>query len=66
MKIRSEKEVIDECKDEERKSSFRHLCLLKNTELEAKDQKYKCRVVLRGDIVKDDSGSCAVFTQKGS
>ena len=29
-------------------------------------QKYKGRVVLRGDIVKDASGSCAVFTEQGS
>ena len=29
-------------------------------------QKYKGRVVLRGDIVKDDSGSYAVFTEQGS
>ena len=28
--------------------------------------KYKGRVRLRGDIVKDDSGSHAVFTDKGS
>ena len=28
--------------------------------------KYKGRVVLRGDIVKDDSGSYAVFTEQGS
>ena len=34
---------------------------LKNAELEPKHQKYKGRVVLRGDIVKDDSGSSAVF-----
>ena len=33
------------------------ICHLKNAELEAKHQKYKGRVVLRGDIVKDDSGS---------
>ena len=39
---------------------------LKNAELETKHQKYKGRVVLRGDIVKDDSGSCAVFTEQGS
>ena len=39
---------------------------MKNAELEAKHQKYKGRVVLRGDIVKDDSGSYAVFTEKGS
>ena len=31
-----------------------------------KHQKYKGRVVLRGDIVKDDSGSYAVFTEHGS
>ena len=44
----------------------RHLwtCHLKNAELEAKHQKYKGRVVLRGDIVKDDS--YAVFTEQGS
>ena len=35
------------------------LCHLKNVELETKHQKYKGRVVLRGDIVKDDYGSYA-------
>ena len=39
---------------------------MKNGELEAKHQKYKERVVFRGDIVKDDSGSHAVFTEQGS
>ena len=39
---------------------------MKNAELEAKDQKYKGRVVLGGDILKDDSGSYAVFTELGS
>ena len=38
----------------------------KNAELEAKHQKYKGRVVLRGDILTDDSGSYAVFTEQGS
>ena len=42
-------------------ASLMDICHLKNAELEAKHQKYKCRVVLRGDIVKDDSGSYAVF-----
>ena len=41
------------------------ICHLKNSELEAKHQKYKGRVLLRGDIVKDDSGSYAVFTEQG-
>ena len=35
-------------------------------DLEANHPKYKGRVVLRGDIVKDDSGSYAVFTEQGS
>ena len=39
---------------------------MKNAELEAKHQKYKGRAVLRGDIVTDDSGSYAVFTDQGS
>ena len=34
--------------------------------MEAKHQKYKGRVVLRCDIVEDDSGSYAVFTEQGS
>ena len=42
------------------------ICHLKNGELEAKHQKYKGRVVFRGDIVKDNSGSYAVFTEQGS
>ena len=42
------------------------LCHLKNAELETKHQKYKGRVVLRGDIVKDGSGSYAVFMEQGS
>ena len=42
------------------------LCHLMNAELETKHQKYKGRIVLRGDIVKDDSGSYAVFTEQGS
>ena len=42
------------------------MCHLKNAELEAKHQKYKGRVVLRGDIVEDDAGSYAVFTEQGS
>ena len=42
------------------------ICHLKNAEVEAKHQKYKGRVVLRGDIVKDNSGSYAVYTEQGS
>ena len=47
-------------------ASLMEICHLKNAELEAKHQKYKGRVVFRGGIVKDDSGSYAVFTEQGS
>ena len=46
-------------------ASLMDLCHLKNAELEEKHQKYKGRVVFRGDIVNDDSGSLAVFTEQG-
>ena len=42
------------------------LCHLKKSELEPQFQKDNGRVVLRGDIVKDDSGSYAVFTEQGA
>ena len=68
-KVRSKKEVIDEARTKGMKVLFASLmdsCHLKNAEMEAKHQKYKGRVVLRGDIVKDVSGSYAVFTEQGS
>ena len=68
-KVRSEKEVIDEARTSGTTVHFASLmdkCHLENAELEAKHQKYKGRVVLRGDIVKDNSGSYAVFTEQGS
>ena len=34
------------------------ICHLKNVELDTQFLKYKGRVVLQGDIVKDDSGAC--------
>ena len=64
-KVRSKKEVIDEARTSGAKAhlaSLMDICHLKNAELEAKHQKYK----VRGDIVKDDSGSYAVFTEQGS
>ena len=61
--------MIDEARKECRKvhfASLMDLCHLKSVELETKHQTYKGRVVLRGDIVKDNSGSYAVFTEQGS
>ena len=48
------------------RGSLMDICHLKNAGLETKHQKFQGRVVLRGDIVKDDSGSYAVFTERGS
>ena len=67
--VRSKSKVIDEARTNGAKvhvASLMDICHLKNAELEAKHQKYKGRVVLRSDIVKDDSGAYAVFTEQGS
>ena len=68
-KVKSKKQVIDEARTAGATVHFASLldiCHLKNAELEAKHQKFKGRVVLCGDVVKDDSGSHAVFTEHGS
>ena len=67
--VRNKSEVIDEARTKGIKvhfASLKDICHLKNAEYEAKHQKYKGRVVLRGDTVRDDSGSYAVFTEQGS
>ena len=68
-KVRSKSEVIDEARTTDAKVHFASLmdiCHLKNAGLETKHQKYKGRVVLRGDMVKHDSGSYAAITEQGS
>ena len=63
------KEAIDDARKKGVKVHFASLMdifHLKNAELHKEHQKYKGRVVLRGDIVKDDSGFYAVFTEQGS
>ena len=68
-KVRNNSEVIDEASTKGitvHFASLMDICHLKNAELEAKHQKYKGRVVVRGDNVKDDSGSYAVFAEQGS
>ena len=42
------------------------LCFLKNAELEKHLQKYKGRLVLRGDNIRDKDGLQAVFTEQGA
>ena len=68
-KVRNKEEVIEEARNKGRKvhvASLMDLCHLKNSELEPQYRKCKGRVVLRGDIVKDDPGSYAVFTEQES
>ena len=65
-KVRSKKELNDEARTKGAKVHFASLvdiCHLQNAELETTHQTYKGRVVFRGDIVKDDSGSYAVFIE---
>ena len=68
-KVRNKNEVIAEARNEGRTvhfASLMDLCHHKNSESEPQLQKYKCGAVLRGDIVKDDSASCAVFSEQRS
>ena len=68
-KSKSKEEVILEAQRDKKKVHFATLmdiCHLKNAELEPQFPKCKGRVVLRGDIVRDDSGAYAVFTEQGS
>ena len=67
-KVRNKKEVIAETRNGGKVhfASLMNLCHLKNSELEPKFQKYKGRVVLRGDSVKDESGAYAVIAEQGS
>ena len=68
-KVKSKKEVLLEAQRDNKKVHFATLmdkCHLKNAEWDPKLQKYRGTVVLRKDIVKDDSGAYAVFTEQGS
>ena len=64
-KVRRKHEAIEEAHKESTTvqfATFMDICFLMDNTF----QKYKGLVVLRGDAVKDYSGSCAVFTEQGS
>ena len=48
------------------RATLLQLCSVKNAELAPEFQSYKGRVCLRGDIVKDDEGHLAVFSEQGA
>ena len=65
---KSKKEDILEAQRDKSKVNFAalmDLCHPKNAQLEPKFQQFKGRVVLRVDMVKDDSEAYAVFTEQG-
>ena len=66
QKFKNKQEVIHEARREgnTQRSSIYVTSKSKNSKEEF--HKYKGRVVLRGDVVKDDSGSYAVFTEQRS
>ena len=64
-KVSNKKEVIDEAR-KVHFASLMDICHLKNAEWEPQFQKYKGRVLLQGDTVKDDSGSNAIYTEHRS
>ena len=67
--VKSKRKVVLEAQKEKTTVHFASLmdiCHLKNAKVKPKFQKYKGRVVLRGDIVKDVSGLYAVFIEQGS
>ena len=69
QKVKSKKEVIKQAQsgcESVHFTSHMDLCHLKKPEPVSKFQKYKGRLVLRGDAVKDDSGAYVVFTEHGS
>ena len=68
-KVKGKKEVIQEAQRDKKKVHFATLmdiCHIKKVESEPKLQKYKGTVVLWRDIVDDDSGAFAFFTEQGS
>ena len=66
--VKSKKEVILEAQRDKKESPLCHIdkhISPQKCKIGTKLQKYKGRVVLREDIVKDDSGAYAVFTEQG-
>ena len=65
-KVKSKKEVILEAPRQKNFLTLMDMCHLENAELEPKLQKKTGSVVLQGDMIKDDSGAYAVFTEGAS
>ena len=67
-KVRNKSEVIDEARKKGitgQSTSLMDIFQLKNAELEHETPEIKVELYFRGNIVKDDSDSYAVFTEQG-
>ena len=67
--MKNKQDVIEKAQKEGKTVHFAtlmDLSNLKNSGLDKKFEKIKARVVLRGDVVRDDSRSYVVFTVQGS
>ena len=68
-KVKPKAEVIAQAKRNGRPvhfGSLMDLCHVKNSQLGKEFWTYKGRVVFRGDIVKDENGQYAIFTEQGA
>ena len=68
-KVRPKAAVIREAKAQGRSvhfGSLMDLCHLKNSQMGEEFWSYKGRIVFRGDIVKDEQGTFAVFSEQGA
>ena len=69
MGVRSKADVIAESKRTGKPvhfGSLMDLCHIKSSQLGKKFWTYKGRIVFRDDLVKDESGQFAVFTEQGA
>jgi hypothetical protein len=68
-KVKPKQQVMAEAKANNRKvhfGSLMELCHIKNSQLGKEFWVYKGRIVFRGDLVKDETGQFAVFTEQGA
>jgi len=68
-KVRAKKDVIREAKAAKKSvhfGSLMELCHIKNSQMGEEFWSYKGRIVFRGDIVKEEDGTYAVFTEQGA
>ncbi|WP_288992749.1 DNA (cytosine-5-)-methyltransferase, partial [uncultured Marinobacter sp.] len=67
--VQDRRDVVKRSKDKSitvHFGSLRPLCHQKNSEQSVEFRSYKGRVIFRGDIVRDEDGAYAVFTEQGT